>query len=63
MTTEEYHMYCDEFAGYCPECDDMTRECDTEPDATEYECPVCEKNTCMGVEEALMLGHLQVNEE
>lgn len=39
--------YLDEFAG-------------CEPDACEYECPGCGENKLYGLEEALMMGNLEI---
>ena len=40
------------YLGYCKTCQDWTRDC-TEPDAREYDCPVCEENTVYGSMEML----------
>ena len=55
MTVEWYREERDAYSGFCKECDDITTgEC--EPDARNRECPVCEKKTVFGIEEAMMMG-------
>lgn len=49
----------DSYTGWCTACQEFTREA-TEPDAEEYDCPVCEDYTVMGAEQALMLGIIEV---
>ncbi len=41
--------------GWCTNCKEFCGEC-CEPDAENYECPVCGENTCYGAEQALILG-------
>jgi hypothetical protein len=60
LSEEDYKMHCDSYAGYCTDCKDITRDSDTEPDATDYECPDCEEMTCMGIEQALLEGHIEI---
>lgn len=43
------------YMGWCSNCKEFTREC-CEPDAREYDCPECGKNTVYGAEEALFMG-------
>jgi hypothetical protein len=62
LTSEEYREHCNDYDGYCVECDEVTRFGDTEPDAEEYECPECEGYTCMGMENALMFGGLEIDD-
>ena len=61
------HQYfeelCDDFAGFCLVCQDITREFDTEPDAEEYECPVCGTDSVYGIEECLIRGWIEVTED
>ena len=40
----------DQYLGYCVKCGDFTREM-TEPDAEEYDCPVCGEDSVMGAEQ------------
>ena len=53
VSMAEYQKYRDEYWGFCTVCQDWTRDC-TEPDAREYDCPVCGDNAVYGAEEAVM---------
>lgn len=48
------------YDGYCTTCDKFTRKGETEPDAENYPCPKCKQNTCMGAEQALITGALEL---
>jgi hypothetical protein len=60
MSEDDYHEHTNNYDGYCVECDDVTRDGMTEPDARLYFCDQCEHNTCMGIEEALVEGHIEI---
>lgn len=45
----------DSHQGWCTNCQDWTHD-SCEPDAREYECPVCEQHTCYGAEELVIMG-------
>lgn len=47
----------DEMAGFCIECGE--RHDNIEPDARQYLCEYCEKNTVYGAEEILLMGLLE----
>lgn len=49
----EAHIQDDDYSGWCTHCGDWTHD-SCEPDAHEYECPVCENPTCYGAEELLI---------
>jgi hypothetical protein len=57
----EFEEARDLFMGWCTTCEAFTRE-QTEPDAEGYDCPVCEGNTVIGAEDALMMGKFSFNE-
>jgi hypothetical protein len=59
ISEERYHEVADSYEGFCTSCQDFTREC-TEPDAEDYDCPVCEENSVVGVELALMMGLIDI---
>ena len=48
------------FQGYCTVCEDFTRD-STEPDAEGYDCPICGQDAVMGVEQALLLGEIDIS--
>ncbi len=62
LTEESYLNHCEACDGYCPSCNAITRDGDTEPDAEGYKCPDCYQSTVMGMEEALLAGHLDIEE-
>jgi len=57
-----YRDMCDDNMGWCPDCQDFTRDC-TEPDAENYDCPLCGGDSVMGAEQALLLGKIDIYEE
>ena len=63
MTEPEYLAHSDAMDGFCTTCNAVTRDGDTEPDARRYECPVCGELTVYGVEEALMRGYIEIEED
>jgi Zn finger protein HypA/HybF involved in hydrogenase expression len=60
----DYAEATDSYQGWCRHCKEFTRE-NTEPDAENYDCPVCEKKSVVGAEQALLLGliELKFNED
>ena len=58
LTEEVFQQLCENYAGYCPECDDVTCDWGVEPDAEECSCPFCEEDTVMGMDNALLMGHV-----
>jgi len=59
ITGSKYLEMVDLCMGFCTKCQEFTRD-RTEPDAEEYDCPVCEENTVMGTEQALLLGKITI---
>lgn len=55
ITIEEFEEARDSDQGYCLVCKDWTHD-SAEPDARNYECPVCEKRQVFGAEECLLRG-------
>jgi Zn finger protein HypA/HybF involved in hydrogenase expression len=47
------HIEEDSMEGWCTNCRAWTHDC-CEPDAHEYECPECGKNTVFAAEEILI---------
>lgn len=60
LTESAYTEACGDSAGYCSECDDITSDSGVEPDAEGYKCPTCERMTVMGIEQALLVGMLEI---
>jgi Zn finger protein HypA/HybF involved in hydrogenase expression len=55
----EYQYATESYMGWCTTCKSFTRD-STEPDSEEYDCPVCEQNTVMGAEQALLCGAIDL---
>lgn len=54
----EYFRMSDGCSGICLSCGEMTDGC--EPDARKRECPSCGEFKVYGLEEALIMGHLEI---
>jgi hypothetical protein len=63
MTVEEYESHQENYDGFCKICNEVTREGDTEPDADSYECPKCENHSCVGMQLALVVGLIVLDDE
>jgi len=59
ITESRYHEARSSYEGWCVECCDFTRD-RTEPDANDYDCPVCEENTVIGAENLLWSDEIVV---
>lgn len=60
VSMDEYNEASEAYIGWCPHCSDFTRDC-TEPDAEEYDCPICENHDVVGAEQAVILGLIEPN--
>jgi predicted RNA-binding Zn-ribbon protein involved in translation (DUF1610 family) len=58
MTEEEYQDLVDDYCGVCLSCEEIADN--VEPDATNYKCDSCGKNTVFGIEEALIMGNIDI---
>ena len=58
ISMEEFEEAQECYMGWCKNCKEFTRD-ECEPDANDYECPSCGKNSVCGAEEALLLGLLE----
>jgi Zn finger protein HypA/HybF involved in hydrogenase expression len=47
--------------GWCTTCRSFTRDY-TEPDAENYDCPVCGNHTVVGAEQAVILEEFEIVE-
>jgi hypothetical protein len=63
LSIREFKKHSRLYDGYCTHCDAITRSGRTEPDAENYECPNCEKKSCLGMDYALMGDYLQFPDE
>lgn len=57
----EYEEARECYVGWCPTCEDFTRPM-TEPDAHDYDCPVCDGHGVVGAEDALMEGLIEIDD-
>lgn len=48
LDVEDYLVMEDDLSGYCTNCKDIVNHGSVEPDARNYECEVCGKNTVQG---------------
>lgn len=62
LTTEDYELAVEEHKGYCTECNKLTAD-RVEGDAEGYDCPECENETVMGIENALVEGLVVIDDE
>lgn len=62
MTEQEYHEHVDAYDGVCLSCKEV-RYGNTEGDAENYDCESCGKKAVMGIELALVAGHIDFVEE
>ena len=58
----EFQQAARDSIGWCRTCLAFTRDC-TEPDAEDYDCPVCENNSVVGAEYAMLLGYISFAED
>lgn len=63
LTTDQFFEHCNQYDGYCKECDEVTAIGDVEPDAEERLCEVCDNKSVYGMEQALILGFLEIDIE
>lgn len=62
ITEKEYRAHCNAMDGVCLACKEFTTG-GVEPDAENYECPMCGENEVFGTEQALMLEELDIIDE
>ena len=61
ITEEQYNEALNQDQGICIECKDFTKD-GVEPDAENYECPVCEQDSVFGVPQALIMNLIFIKE-
>lgn len=49
------------YLGWCKDCEGFTRD-DTEGDAENYDCPICDGNNVIGAENAMIMGLLDLED-
>lgn len=61
LTQEDYLYMSEDGTGLCTECGEEAGYC--EPDARGYECEYCGEKSVYGVEELLLMGLIEFEEE
>lgn len=61
MSLEEFKEMHDCGFGICLNCGDVLQG--IEPDAENYECPICFKHEVYGLDQALLIGQLELTGE
>lgn len=59
MTIEEYEAHREEYNGVCLSCHAIHFG-DCEPDARRYECEECGETDVYGIEEAVLMGEIEI---
>ena len=54
FTVDQLEEASEDMAGFCVECGEEAYS--VEPDAREYRCEYCERNTVYGAEEIALMG-------
>lgn len=62
VSYDEYVDAREGYTGWCVECKEFTRDC-TEPDAIDLPCEVCNNDSVLGAETALIMGIIEVDEK
>ena len=62
LTISEYNEHRNDYDGYCVGCKTIGRYGYTEPDAENYECDECGENKAMGMDNALIMGYLEIED-
>ena len=59
MRQDVFKQHCDEHDGICLACSGIAYS-DTEPDAENYLCDNCGEEEVYGIENLLIMGHIQI---
>lgn len=59
ITVDEFKEYSDDNMGVCLACDELQSGC--EPDAENYECESCGEPKVFGLEQALIIGQIDIS--
>ena len=62
MSAEEFQEHCNDNHGLCTACSAIREEF-TEPDAEEYPCEECGEDKVQGMENALIEGNVEFDDE
>ncbi len=59
VSVAEYFRASGSYQGFCINCREITNS-GVEPDARRYECEVCGERMVYGIEEALLMGAIEI---
>ena len=59
LSVAECHRASGSYEGFCTNCREITNS-GVEPDARRYECESCGGRTVYGIEEALLMGAIEI---
>jgi hypothetical protein len=62
LTDEDYWRLSNRGAGLCRSCGDLDDSGCVEPDARHYRCEACDEREVFGLEEAMVMGLVEVTE-
>lgn len=62
LTEEQIESHKEENQGYCTECKAISGD-HVEPDAEHYECEECGNESVMGIDMAVIEGHIEIVDE
>ena len=62
ISEEQYYYLREDYCGVCLSCWEIAYG-DTEPDARNYKCEACEKKEVFGIDEALIIGKVEIKDE
>ncbi len=60
VTLEMYESACQDMQGICTACHELVDG--VEPDAEGYTCPACDEAKVFGMEQALIMGLIEVED-
>lgn len=63
FTTQVFEDFAEQYIGICSSCLEEDHENQYEPGARGRECPNCGLKKAMGLEEALMMGVILIEED
>lgn len=63
LTTAKFEQHVRDNDGYCVKCKKVTTYGEVEPDAEEYTCDKCGEEAVLGMESAMMLDYIEINED
>lgn len=63
MQEHLYTAHVEAYDGFCRKCDEITNFGDVEPDARNRSCDECGEQEVFGVEQAMLMGIIEIEED